>query len=624
MFSSLKAKMITYVLIIIALLSLLFCGAAYWKMKSSLLESINSEIEQAAAGKVSFLTEWVSSRQLIVASTLGRFSNGDLKPVLDQAKVAGGFDDMYIGQPDKKMTQFSNATPVPPGYDPTVRPWYVAAAASQEAIASPPYIDASTKLPIITFAKALRENGNLVAVAGGDVTLKRVVDEVIAAKLPGDGYAFLITQDGQVIAHPQKDSGLKKIAEVLPGFDLAALPKDGTISQLQLGDENTLTALFPVGTTGWILGVVVPEAKAMAPINRLLYTMLTLMGVGLLIAFFATSFGITRMMSSITLLRDAMHTMSLGGGDLTVNLSVDSKDEVGQTKDSFNRFLGTLRSMVSEVKENSGSLLSGIEKVGQETDRISEGSKQQATFASETAAAVEEMTASISQIAESARNAEKMTQESGRVSQQLVGDVRQTSEEIGLISSTVEQLQTTLKGLDARSLQINNIVAVIKEIADQTNLLALNAAIEAARAGEQGRGFAVVADEVRKLAERTGVSTVEIGNMIQLIQDETKSAVTNMESAVQQVNRGVEKSRAVTESIEHIERSAQEVERALSAIASATTEQSSASHEIARNIERIHEMTETSDLSIQETHSETENLRQLAHELRVLMEKFRV
>ncbi|MBK1681268.1 chemotaxis protein [Rhodocyclus tenuis] len=624
MLGSLKVRMIAFVLIVIALVSSLLCGVAYWKLKEALSESINDQINLAAAAKVSFVTEWVSSRQAIVGSTLERFGKSELKPVLDQAKDAGGFDDMYIGQPDKTMTQFSQATPVPPGYDPTVRPWYVAAAAAADAIASPPYIDAATKQPIITFAKALRDQGNLLAIAGGDVTLKRVVDEIVASKLPGDGYAFLITQDGQVIAHPEKDSGLKKIADVLPGFDLASAAKDGSISRAALAGETALTALFPVGKTGWLLGVVVPEAKATAAISRLLYGMLTLMAIGLVLGFFVTSFGVSRMLSGMTLLRDAMHNMSKGSGDLTASLVVDSKDEVGQTKDSFNRFLATLRGMVADVKGNSVQLLDGIDLLGKETEQISTGSKQQASFASATAAAVEEMTASVSQIAESARNAEKLTQESSRISQRLVVDVRESSAEIALIAQTVEQLGTVLKGMDSRSLEINNIVGVIKEIADQTNLLALNAAIEAARAGEQGRGFAVVADEVRKLAERTATSTIEIGSMIQLIQEATQAAVSSMETAVQQVNRGVEKSRAVSGSIEHIEQSGLAVENALTSIASATAEQSTSSHEIARNIERIHEMTESSDASIQETRAETEKLRGLAQNLQVLMDKFRV
>lgn len=624
MFSSLKARMIAFVLIVIIVISTLLCGVAYWKTKDAMSEAIYSQIEQAANAKVSFVSEWVSSRQAVVASTLGRFDAEDLKPVLDQAAEAGSLDDMYIGQPDKKMTQFSKATPVPPGYDPTGRPWYVAAIASQEAIASAPYIDASTKLPIITFAKARRDGGNVVAVAGGDVKLTRVVDEVVATRLPGDGYAFLITQDGQVIAHPAKESGLKKIGEVVSGYDLAAVGKDGKIQRVSLAGETVLTALFPVGKTGWLFGIIVPEAKATESTNRMIQGMLVLMAAGLVVAFFAASIGISRMLGGMSLLRDAMRNMAVGSGDLTVSLPVDSQDEVGQTKDAFNRFVATLRTMVADVKGNSGRLLDGIELVAQSTDNISESSKQQANFANATAAAVEQLTVSVSHIADSARNAEQMTRASGQASRQMSDEVRATAEEISLISDTVRQLEAVLKGLDSRSMQISNIVGVIKEIADQTNLLALNAAIEAARAGEQGRGFAVVADEVRKLAERTGVSTVEIGNMIRLIQEETKSAVGSMETAVQQVQVGVEKSQAVTQSIELIARNAHEVESALGSIATATSQQSTASQEIARNIERIHEMTESSDSSVQHTQAETSKLRTLAQDLRVLMDKFRV
>ncbi len=625
MFESLKARMAAFVLAVIAVISILFCGVAYWKMKEAMTEAIYSQVDQAAIAKVSFVSEWVSSRQMVVASVLGRFGTGDLKPILDQAREAGGFDDMYVGEPNKRMTQFSGATGVPPGYDPTGRPWYVAAIASQEAIASPPYIDASTKLPIITFAKARRDGGNVVAVAGGDVQLTRVVQEVVSVKLPGDGYVFLITQDGLVIAHPVKDSGLKKISDVIPGFDLGAVNKSGKLQSVLLDGTANLTALFPVGKTGWLMGVMVPEAKAMGAIGRLLYGMLGLMVGSLVVGFFVTSIGIARLMNGISLLRDAMRGMSAGsGGDLTATLLVDSRDEVGQTKDAFNRFLASLHDMVSEVKGNSARLLDGIESVGKATDNISTSSAQQANAATSTAAAVEEMTVSVAHIAESARNAEQMTRDSGNASRELASEVRATADEIALISDTVKELEAVLKALDTRSMQISNIVGVIKEIADQTNLLALNAAIEAARAGEQGRGFAVVADEVRKLAERTGVSTVEIGNTIQLIQEETKSAVGSMEKAVHQVQSGVEKSQAVTHSIKRIEHNAQAVEQALGSIATATAEQSTASQEIARNIERIHEMTQSSDVSVRETQNQTQQLRQLAQDLRVLMDRFRV
>lgn len=190
MMNSLRHRLVFFVLLVVTVLAAVLTTVAYQHTYAAAEAGVRQNIAATTANKVAFINEWVHSRQRVVGSVLPRFGHGELKPVLDQALEAGGFDDMYVGQPDKTMTQFSKATLVPAGYDPTVRPWYVAAAATEGSIASPPYIDASTKQPIITFAQGLRRNGQLVAVAGGDVTLKRVVEEVTAAQLPGNGLLF--------------------------------------------------------------------------------------------------------------------------------------------------------------------------------------------------------------------------------------------------------------------------------------------------------------------------------------------------------------------------------------------------------------------------------------------------
>jgi methyl-accepting chemotaxis protein/methyl-accepting chemotaxis protein-2 (aspartate sensor receptor) len=181
-----------------------------------------------------------------------------------------------------------------------------------------------------------------------------------------------------------------------------------------------------------------------------------------------------------------------------------------------------------------------------------------------------------------------------------------------------------LGGLEDRSQQISSIVNVIKDIADQTNLLALNAAIEAARAGEQGRGFAVVADEVRKLAERTARSTVEIGGMIAAIQQESRQASGNMETALQQVNHGVSLASQAAGSINRIRDDTRQVVASIGDIATATAEQSSASQEIAHHIEQIHSMVQQTDHAVQSAHSDTEGLRRLADEMEQLIGRFRL
>jgi methyl-accepting chemotaxis protein len=279
-----------------------------------------------------------------------------MKPILDQSQVAGKLDDMYVGEPSKKMTQFTGSTPVPPGYDPTGRPWYLAASNSQEAIATAPYIDAATKKPIITFAKALRKDGQLVAVAGGDVSLARVADEVVSSKLPGDGFAFLITGDGSVIAHPAKDSGMKKIGEVMPGFDLNGISKDGALQTISLNGEASMTALYPVGKTGWLLGVVVPVAAATVSVSHMIQLMIGVLIAGVVVVALLATIGVARMLSGLTELRDAMRNVASGDGDLTLHLPVRSHDEVGQIAEAFNAFVHKLHGMFVSVRNDAEAL----------------------------------------------------------------------------------------------------------------------------------------------------------------------------------------------------------------------------------------------------------------------------
>ncbi|MTD32704.1 HAMP domain-containing protein [Paludibacterium sp. dN 18-1] len=399
---SLRTRMLAFVLLILTGLSLTFCGVAYWKMKDVLLSSIQQQVALTAHDKVSFITEWVATRQQIVSSVLPRFGQGELKPILDQAQQAGHLDDMYIGEPSKRMTQFSKSTPVPPGYDPTGRPWYLAASQSEEAIATAPYIDAATKKPIITFARARRDGGQLVAVVSGDVSLQRVTDEVVASRLPGNGYAFLITKDGSIIAHPAKESGMKKIGDVMPGFDLSGLSQDGKLQSVALNGETSMTALYPVGNTGWIFGVVVPVAAATSAVGHLMWLMGGLSLLGLILSAVLAYAGVVRMLSGLTDLRNAMHNVASGEGDLTMQLPVHTHDEVGEIAEAFNAFVKKLHGMFVSVRHDAEALARDTTMLHQAADTIAADSRAQSNELSATAATIEEITVSINHIADNA------------------------------------------------------------------------------------------------------------------------------------------------------------------------------------------------------------------------------
>ncbi|MFN4238243.1 MAG: methyl-accepting chemotaxis protein [Vogesella sp.] len=621
---TLRTRLMVFVLLVLTALSVVFCTVAYWKMSSALEQEIQNEIKMAADNKVSFVSEWVDSRQKIVGSVLPRFGTGELKPMLDQARDAGGFDDMYVGQPDKTMTQFSGAAPVPPGYDPTVRPWYIAAKDAAGPIASPPYIDAATKRPIITFAQARKDGGNLVAVAGGDVTLARVVQEVTAAKLPGDGYAFLITAEGDVIAHPQKDSGLKKVSEVIGGLDLGALSKDGQIQKADIDGATSLIALYPVPKTSWLFGVVVPEAAALAPVKQLLTVMLGLAVAGLLLAGILAYAGVAKMLAPLNVLHKAMAEVASGQGDLTKTLPVGNRDEVGQIAEAFNQFVAKLREMFITVREESEALARDAADLNRVAEQIAQDSRVQSSELSATAATIEEITVSINHIADHVGETEALVSRSRSNSVESYRAMTEVEREVQSILHAVSSLHGVMGSLSGQSEQIKGIVGVIRDIADQTNLLALNAAIEAARAGESGRGFAVVADEVRKLAERTATATVQIAEMIDTVIRRTGEAISHADVTNEKVSSGVTLSREAASKVEEIKHSAEEISSRMSEITSSTAEQGVATNEMARSAERVNVMAQQTDTSLQEALATINTLAARGDELKSLVAKFRL
>jgi methyl-accepting chemotaxis protein len=240
------------------------------------------------------------------------------------------------------------------------------------------------------------------------------------------------------------------------------------------------------------------------------------------------------------------------------------------------------------------------------------------------AASVEQLSVSIDQVEEHAREARTVTQASGSQSEEGGRIIHQTAEEMSNIAQSVNATAGTIRQLEDFSGQISSIVNVIKDIADQTNLLALNAAIEAARAGEQGRGFAVVADEVRKLAERTANSTQEITGMIGKIQQGTQRAVEEMDAGVQRVNEGVNLAHQAGDSVIGIRASAEKVTRAVDDINLALKEQSMAARDIAQKVEGIAQGAEENSAAVKQTAASAEQLRNLAGDLQELASRFRV
>ncbi|MCX7725029.1 MAG: methyl-accepting chemotaxis protein, partial [Thermodesulfovibrio sp.] len=271
---------------------------------------------------------------------------------------------------------------------------------------------------------------------------------------------------------------------------------------------------------------------------------------------------------------------TLNRGDFTVDINVYSKDELGEASQILHEIILKRRKFFADSKLISNSLVSSSEELSATTEEISRNLKSQTERASQIASAAEEMSQTVVDIAKNASQIAEVSVVTANVAKEGKDMTLNTAQEIKVIDEAIKKLSEVINVLGDRSRQIGEIVTVIKDIADQTNLLALNAAIEAARAGEQGRGFAVVADEVRKLAERTARATDEIAEMIRGIQTEVDVAEGSMEDATKKVASGVELSNKSAEILGQILSKAQELQSMIQQIASATEEMSSVTDHI--------------------------------------------
>lgn len=350
-----------------------------------------------------------------------------------------------------------------------------------------------------------------------------------------------------------------------------------------------------------------------------LLTGIAAMIIGSLLAFFIPR-AITRPLN----LMKGVITEVEKSRDLTRRIAVGGHDEVGQTADAFNRLMAVLQSALGDILHNVSQVSDAAQMLSSSSGKVAISSAQQSEAATAMAATVEEVTLSINQVSESTREAQQISSKTGDLSSQGGTIIHNAATEMMHIADIVRQTSAMIEKLGLQSNQISSVVQVIRDVAEQTNLLALNAAIEAARAGEQGRGFAVVADEVRKLAERTTMATEEISGVIGAIQDSTRTAVISMSTAVTQVSGGVALAQQAGDSINQIKEGAVQVIKVVNDICSALVEQSVASNDIASNVERVAQMSEANRASTGETASAANHLEQLADTMRIAVSQFKI
>ena len=626
---SLRGKLLATSLGVVLLMAALLGIVAFHTLKSRTLSAIQSEAVNYGHAYSVAIGNWMADRKHAVdalAAVIADNPEATLVPHLLQTRTSGGFGLTYFGSAQGAMTRHDPSLNTA-NYDPRVRPWYQSASKAGKLIVTPPYVSVTMQQMVVTLAEPVSHQGQVIGVAGADLSLDALIDEVLAMKVQGEGYAMLLDSSGLIVGHPQKELALKQVAELAPGLTgttLEGWSRDGELHVATIAGREVLLSVQGVPGTDWLLAMVMYKDVLEAPFASLLWQLvgltlvLLLVFSALLIAMFNYLF------ADLGRVSKALADIAHGEGDLTVQIAAHSKDEVGLLAQNFNLFVARLHGIVSRLRDVTVELAAQSRTQAAGAEARSQRVREQQDEIVMVATAVTEMASATQEIAGNAEFAATTSGDAVRLAVAGQSQVGQSQRSISGLAGEVADASQTIHELDGHAQKISGILATISGIAEQTNLLALNAAIEAARAGEQGRGFAVVADEVRVLSRRTHDSTAEIQQMIEALQQTTRRAVGGMETSRQLAGTSVEDAEAANQSLARINEAIGAISDMATQIAAAAEEQTSVTGEISRNTENIRHVSQTLAAQAKEEAAQAAELKSLTERLEQEIGRFRL
>jgi len=510
-------------------------------------------------------------------------------------------------------------------YDPRTRPWYQTAMANPgKTLRTAPYYWAGDDAVLVSTVRSVANQlGNPGGVVNIDVSLKGLTEIVQQIKLGESGYLILMENNGNVMVDPRDAShNFKQLASFGDGYAQLAKAGKGLV-EVDIGGVRYMANIYPDEKLGWTFIGLIQQSEVMQTTTRLTWLIGTIaLVLAALFAVVGAAFAklIVRPINSVS---SGLEGIAQGEGDLTRNLEVRGRDETAQLASWFNQFLGAIRSLIQHIGSAASNILATSTSSTRVSGDMAEAAGRQREAVDMVSTAFHEMVATANEVARScsqaAQSADSGQQQAREGQQQIDAAVNS----VDRLSQEIEQSAQSIQQLERDSNAIQSILGTIRSIAEQTNLLALNAAIEAARAGEQGRGFAVVADEVRALAKRTADSTAEIDGLLGNLASRTAEVAEQMHASLEVSQQSVSRIGLARDSFGQIRESVDIIRDMNTQIATAAEEQHQVAEDINRHISQIHGDAQLVAELAQAARQDSESLAGLSNELDSLVRRFR-
>ncbi|MDH0748809.1 methyl-accepting chemotaxis protein [Pseudomonas sp. GD03842] len=595
--------------------------------RNAIANQLKESLGETSAGTAGNIQSWLSGRILLVeslAESLGSASTADAQNLaLKQKTLLATFMNVYEGQGDGAFIM-QPPDEMPAGYDPRTRPWYKDAVSAGKTTLTEPYLDAVTKGLIITIATPVKTASGQQGVAGGDLSLETLVKMISSLRVQGDGYAFLVDATGRILVHPDTSLVMKTLAEVYP-TDTPKLSSE--ISESVLAGKTQILSFARVNglpSVTWYVGVAVDKTHAYGMLKEFRNSAIVATLIAVLLIISLLSMLLSVLMRPLNLMGKAMHDIAAGEGDLTKRLEVQSQDEFGYLGNGFNLFVERIHQSMRDVAASTVQLNEVALRVVSASNSSMVNSDQQANRTNSVAAAINQLGAAAQEIAQNAARASGHSSDArnlARDGQEVVG---QNIQAMNRLSTRISGASEQIEQLNTKTANIGQILEVITGISQQTNLLALNAAIEAARAGEAGRGFAVVADEVRSLAHRTQESSSQVQRMIEELQLGAREAVEIMNESQRESRESVSIANSAGGSLESVTVRISEIDGMNQSVATATEEQTAVVEAINVDITEINTLNQEGVENLQATLRACTDLEQQSARLKQLVGSFRI